>query len=148
MLLQGTTRGLSEVADDHIDMTPMCDVVFQLLTFLLLTYLPAGSAELEIPKARHGVGVDESDAILISIARPESPGAPARVFDGGNADPARALTTAEAIEEAVRRGRNEGRTRIVLQADGGVPHGEVLRVASAASQVEGVTLHIGVQEPD
>jgi biopolymer transport protein ExbD len=37
---------------------------------------------------------------------------------------------------------------VVLQADGAVPHGEVLKLAAAVTEVEGVTLHIGVQEPE
>jgi biopolymer transport protein ExbD len=36
---------------------------------------------------------------------------------------------------------------VILQADGDVPHGEVVRVSSAMTEVEGVTVHIGVQEP-
>ena len=35
---------------------------------------------------------------------------------------------------------------MILQADGEVPHGEVLKVAGAVAQVEGITVHVGVQE--
>ena len=44
-------------------------------------------------------------------------------------------------------GVREGRRKVVLQADGAVPHGEVLKLAAAVTELEGVTLHIGVQEP-
>ena len=35
---------------------------------------------------------------------------------------------------------------VTIQADGAVPHGEVLKVAGAVAQVEGITVHVGVQE--
>ncbi len=35
---------------------------------------------------------------------------------------------------------------MIIQADGDVPHGEVLKVAGSVAQVEGITVHIGVQE--
>jgi len=40
----------------------------------------------------------------------------------------------------------EGRHKVILQADGDVPHGEVLKVAGAVAQIEGITVHVGVQE--
>jgi biopolymer transport protein ExbD len=48
--------------------------------------------------------------------------------------------------QAVTDGVKEGRRKVILQADGDVPHGEVLKVAGAVSQVEGITVHVGVQE--
>ena len=38
--------------------------------------------------------------------------------------------------KAVADGIKEGRRKVVLQADGAVPHGEVLKVAGAMSEVE------------
>ena len=49
--------------------------------------------------------------------------------------------------KAVAEGVRNGRRKVILQADGDVPHGEVLKVASAVTEVEGVTVHVGVQEP-
>jgi len=42
----------------------------------------------------------------------------------------------------------KGLRKVIIQADGEVPHGQVLRLAGAIAKVEGVTLHIGVREPD
>jgi biopolymer transport protein ExbD len=36
---------------------------------------------------------------------------------------------------------------VIIQADGQVDHGEVLRVAAVVGDVEGTSLHIAVQEP-
>lgn len=132
--------------DEHIDMTPMVDVVFQLMTFMLFSMQITGAEKVDVPPARHGVGVEESTATFLTIAAPEAPGAAPRVVLGnGEGAVAEGL---DAVKAAVARGVAEGKRRVVLQADGAVPHGEVLRVAAAVTQVEGVSLHIGVREPE
>ena len=60
-------REASEERDEHIDMTPMVDVVFQLMTFMLFSVQMTGGEKVDVPPARHGVGVpgvegDVSDA--------------------------------------------------------------------------------------
>lgn len=146
MLLQQQLRGLQSAGDDHIDLTPMVDTVFQLLTFLLLTYQVSSEAAVAMPEARHGVGVDETEAAVLTIARPTAEDAPAAVYFGLKTDPARQLLDDDAIQQAVEQAVVDGKQRVVLQADAEVPHGEVLRVAGAAARVEGVSIHIGVEE--
>jgi biopolymer transport protein ExbD len=130
--------------NEHIDMTPMVDVVFQLMTFMLFSVQMTGGEKVDIPPARHGVGVEESAATFLTLLRPTGKGAEARLLLGhGEGPPA----TLDRARQFVRDGVRDGRRKVVLQADGDVPHGEVLRVASALADVEGITLHIGVQEP-
>ena len=135
----------SEERDEHIDMTPMVDVVFQLMTFMLFSVQMSGGEKVEIPPARHGVGVEESAATFLTLLKPAAPGAEPRLLLGnGEGDPA----SLDQARKAVADGIKEGRRKVVLQADGAVPHGEVLKVAGAMSEVEGITLHIGVQEAE
>jgi len=138
-------RQASEDRDEHIDMTPMVDVVFQLMTFMLFSMQMTGGETVEIPPARHGVGVEESAATFLTLLRPQEGGAAPRVLLGnGKGDD----VTLDEAKQAVAAGVREGKRKVVLQADGAVPHGEVLKVAAAVTEVEGVTLHIGVQEPE
>ena len=131
--------------DEHIDMTPMVDVVFQLMTFMLFSMQMTGGEKVDIPPARHGVGVEEPAATFLTLLKPAAAGAEPRLLLGhGEGAPA----TIEQARQFVRDGVREGRRKVVLQADGAVPHGEVVKVASALAEVEGITLHIGVQEPD
>ncbi len=130
--------------DEHIDMTPMVDVVFQLMTFMLFSLQMTGGEKVDVPPARHGVGVEESAATFLTLLQPAARGAEPRLLLGhGDGAPA----TIEQARQFVRDGVRQGRRKVVLQADGAVPHGEVVRVASALADVEGITLHIGVQEP-
>ena len=138
-------RQASDDRDEHIDMTPMVDVVFQLMTFMLFSVQMTGGEKVDVPPARHGVGVDEASATFLTMLRPSRPGAePVVTLGNGTGAPA----TLDQVKKAVADGLREGKRKVVLQADGAVPHGEVLKLAAAVTEVEGVTLHIGVQEPE
>ena len=137
-------RQATEARDEHIDMTPMVDVVFQLMTFMLFSVQMTGGEKVDVPSARHGVGVDERETTILTLLRPKAPGAEPTILLGlGEGDAA----TLDGAKKAVADGLREGRRKVVLQADGAVPHGDVLKVAAAVAEVEGVTLHLGVQEP-
>jgi biopolymer transport protein ExbD len=140
MLLQ---RQASEDRDEHIDMTPMVDVVFQLMTFMLFSMQLTGGEEINVPPARYGVGVDRDSSTFISILPPSRPGGESRLSLGlGDGPPATIEQVHAAVADAVRKGE----TRVILQADGSVPHRTILDVTSALADIEGVSLHIGVQE--
>lgn len=138
-------RQASDERDEHIDMTPMVDVVFQLMTFMLFSVQMTGGEKVDVPPARHGVGVEETAATFLTLVRPARPGAEPQVLLGnGGGTPA----TLDQVKKAVADGLRDGKRKVVLQADGAVPHGEVLKLAAAVTEVEGVTLHIGVREPE
>ena len=144
-------RQVSEERDEHIDMTPMVDVVFQLMTFMLFSTQMAGGDKVQVPPARHGVGVEETAATFISLMKPETPGAEPAIYVGIGAqyDPhGKKLPSAtmDEVKKAVVDGVRDGKAKVVLEADGAVPHGTVLKVAAAVAEVEGISLHIGVQE--
>jgi biopolymer transport protein ExbD len=137
-------RESSQERDEHIDMTPMVDVVFQLMTFMLFSVQMSGGEKVDVPPARHGVGIQESVATFLTLLRPAAPGAEPRLLLGHGEG---ASVSLDEARKAVADGVRDGRRKVILQADGDVPHGDVLNVASAVSEVEGVTVHVGVQEP-
>ena len=138
-------RQVNEERDEHIDMTPMVDVVFQLMTFMLFSVQMAAAEKVDIPPARHGVGVEENAATFLTLLPPTALGAEPQVLLGNGEGPVASL---DQVKKAILDGVREGRRKVVLQADGNVPHGEVLKLAAAVTEVEGVTFHIGVQEPE
>ena len=137
-------REASEDRDEHIDMTPMVDVVFQLMTFMLFSVQMTGGEKVDVPPARHGVGVQESSATFLTLIKPTAPGAAPQLLLGHGEGQAIGLDEAR---KAVAQGVRDGKRKVILQADGEVPHGEVLKVAAAVTEVEGATIHVGVQEP-
>jgi biopolymer transport protein ExbD len=136
-------RDVDQERNEHIDMTPMVDVVFQLMTFMLFSVQMSGGEKVDVPPARHGVGVEESSATFLTLARPAVTGGEPRLLLGHGKG---AVATLDQARRAVADGARAGRRKVILQADGEVPHGEVLKVAGAVAQVEGITVHVGVQE--
>ena len=136
-------RDMDHDRDEHIDMTPMVDVVFQLMTFMLFTVQMSGGEKVDVPPARHGVGVEETSATFLTLTKPTPAGGEPRLLLGHGEG---AAATLDQARKAAADGVKQGRSKVIIQADSEVPHGEVLRLAGAVAQVEGVTVHLGVQE--
>ncbi len=145
MLLQRRSRTITETA---VDLTPMVDVVFQLLIFLMLTYETSTEPQVELPPAVEGTGVEGDRATILTMVSSGDPEVPVQVYRGMEVDPETLLETPEAIRTLVQDGLSLGRRSVVLQADGEVPHGEVIRIGGIISEVDGIVLHLGVQDPD
>src|SRR3954451_17613512 len=94
-------RQVSEERDEHIDMTPMVDVVFQLMTFMLFSVQMTGGEKVEVPPARHGVGVEESSATFLTLLKPASPGLEPKVLLGNGEGPP---ATLDRIRQEVAKG--------------------------------------------
>jgi biopolymer transport protein ExbD len=137
-------RDADQERNEHIDMTPMVDVVFQLMTFMLFAVQLNGGEKVDVPPARHGVGVEESSATFLTLAKPAVPGGESQLLMGfGEGQVATLDQARQAVADAVKRGRR----KVVIEADGDVAHGDVVKVAGAIAQIEGITVHVGVQEP-
>ncbi len=138
-------RQASEERDEHIDLTPMVDVVFQLMTFMLFSIQLTGS-ELNVPPAKHGVGLTDEGTQQVWLMRPTVPGGESRLIVGDAPDGP--SITQDQLKKAIAAGVAQGLKNVVLQADGDVPHGDVLKTLSTIKEVENVSASIGVQEPD
>src|SRR5262245_44618609 len=99
-------REASEERNEHIDMTPMVDVVFQLMTFMLFSVQMSGGEKVNVPPARHGVGVPESSATFLTILKPTGLGVEPRVLLGHGEGAVVSLDQArKAVADGVRDGR-------------------------------------------
>ena len=139
-------RDVDEERNEHIDMTPMVDVVFQLMTFMLFSMQMSGGEKVDVPPARHGVGVEEFAATFLTLTKPTGPSGESVLLLGhGQGTPA----TLEQARQMVIAGlhEREPKRKVIIQADGDVPHGKLIEVAAAVAQVEGISVHFGVQEP-
>ena len=63
-------------------MTPMVDVVFQLMTFMLFSVQMTGGEKVDVPPARHGVGFQETSATFLTLLKPAVPGGRAEADPG------------------------------------------------------------------
>ena len=123
-----------------LDITPMIDVTFLLLIFFMVTSTMQATPDHSVPPADNGAGLDTSQSMEIIIMAPASAGEkPLVLLDGSEA-------SLEEVRSYVAEGVQEGKTAVIVMADRAVPHGFVTEVELAATEVEGVFLHIGVQD--
>ena len=116
------------------------------MTFMLFSMQLTTGDVVKVPEARHGVGVEESAATFLMLAPPESPGGQPKLMIGAAGE--KQATLDEAIAE-VSKGVAEGRRKVVIQADGAVPHGEVIGLIGEITRREsGASVHVGVKEPE
>jgi biopolymer transport protein ExbD len=105
-----------------------------------------GGEIVNVPPAVHGIGVQKDTSALVILLPPAESGGAAKVLLGEDLS-APLATDDEAVKRYLSANVAAGRSRVVLQADGQVDHGEVLRIAAVVGEVDGTSLHIAVQEP-
>ncbi len=134
----------------EMDITPMIDITFLLLIFFLVCSTAAVQSGVELPPARHGTGVSDRNAVVLTV-QDRGKNAPARVYLSDGIDESHRLPDDEelqaaAITEAVERGLQEGKATVLVKAEKGVRHGEAWRVYTAAGRAEAGNLHVAVLE--
>ena len=123
-----------------LDITPMIDVTFLLLIFFMVTSTMQGAPDVEVPPAKHGVGVDANAATVVTVKRPEAAGeSPTIVLGDGRGE----VGDLDGVRAYVERGRDAGIAQVIVKADRDVPHGFVQEVVKAVNSVERVTFSIG-----
>jgi len=132
----------------EFDITAMVDLVFMMNIYFLVTFVTVALSGFELPSASHCLPLDADSAVVFTLLR-SGRGEPVMVYLG---DPEKGepLTNVENLEgrihAAVEQGVAEGRTAVLLKAGKDVRLGDVNRVATAATQLEGVSLHVAVTE--
>ncbi len=114
----------------HLDMTPMVDVAFLLLTFFMLTtqFKPPEEVEIELPTSHAEVKMPGTDLVTVTVA------ADGRVYLAAEADP-QALVTADRLTEALVAARTANPSlRTVIRADQGAEYGVVEDVMKALTE--------------
>lgn len=137
----GSFGGGRKMVDGEMDITPMIDVTFLLLIFFMVASTMQGTPDVDVPPAEHSIGVDSAGATVVTILAPKSSAEPAQIILGDGEGPeADSGDVKNYVEDSVR----DGRKRIVLKAEGDVPHGIVDDVAQTIKSVDGAELFMGV----
>jgi biopolymer transport protein ExbD len=137
--------------DAEMDITPMIDVTFLMLIFFLVASTPDKQAAVELPPARYGVGVSQTNALIITVGDRGGETAPVFLADGMLAD-AELSSDLEArrneIIDRVQQSVDAFKPQVLIKAARSVRHREVARVIRAVSQVEGVKIFLAVLDKD
>jgi biopolymer transport protein ExbD len=132
------------VIDDELDITPMIDVTFLLLIFFMVTSKMEKSSLLEIPAARHGLGVTQKTATIITIFNSENTPEVYLADEEKKNGPA----DLAAVTAYVQEGIAARKLNVIIKADRDTPSGFVDEVARAANEAsppgEDLKFYIGV----
>jgi biopolymer transport protein ExbD len=142
--------------DTELDITPMIDITFLLLSFFVVASKMDPSAAVPVPQAQFGMTVSEKNCVVVIVLEGDTPDT-AKIFKGRSTDPKDMFQDAEptVMEEAIgqyvdselsRRPNVEG---ILVKAGGTVKTGLVEMVKRGAMNTEMAKdhkLYIGVEE--
>ncbi|MCA8989958.1 MAG: biopolymer transporter ExbD [Planctomycetaceae bacterium] len=134
----GPRRRIS--SDIDLDITPMIDVTFLLLIFFMVTSTMQSTPDLELPVARHGTGVNNSENVIVSVI--DRDGYPVLL---AGAPPAPEMPL-EQIVDYVRQEIEQGKTGIILKASGTIPSGFIKQVTQELQSVGELRFHYAVSE--
>lgn len=109
--------------DPLIDVTPMIDIVFQLVLFFMVstTFVDAPGIEVDLPRSSSDVVIAEKDELSIWMA-----------VDGAVYVDEEPVDLAELRDRLRRTAETDPSTLIVVKADTGVTHGRVVTVMDLA----------------
>jgi biopolymer transport protein ExbD len=124
-----------------LDITPMIDVVFLLLIFFMVTSTMQPPADMEIPSAKHGIGLESARTTIISVRNPASKGdVPVIVLENGNE------VSLEEVTSEIQQRMQDNISQVIIKADGRVTTGFVQDVIRAVTVVEGVSFSLAVRD--
>lgn len=136
--------------DNNLDMTPMIDVTFLLLIFFLVSSIPDASKALQLPAAESGVGVSSKEALVITVTQDEGAREPTVYLADGRAGvplPSALKPQDDAVRAAAEAAARDGRTEVLIKAEGHVRHHHIARLVRAAG-VQGMSVNLAVKEID
>jgi biopolymer transport protein ExbD len=140
----------------ELDITPMIDITFLLLSFFVVASKMDPSAAVEVPKAQFGVTVSEKNCVVVIVTEGETPDI-AKIFRGRSTEEKDRFADADStvMEDAIglyvegelsKRPNVEG---ILVKAAGGVKTGIVEMVKRGVFNSEMAKtqpLYVGVEE--
>ena len=137
----GSLGGRRKLPEGDLDITPMIDVTFLLLIFFMVSSTMQGKPDIDVPVAVHSIGIDAAGAAVVTIMAPLSSAESPKIILGDiRGDEGDLNDVKRYVEDQVK----EGRRKVVVKAEGDVPHGLVEEVAKQIKSVEGVELFMGV----
>lgn len=110
----------------EVNLTPLIDVVFNLLIFFLITttFVQNPGIDVDLPKATDAPVQPNADSVIIAIT------AEGRIIHEG-----RVVSTDELREQLARHHEQRADAMVIIQGDTKTDHGKVVEVMDIARQI-------------
>ncbi len=125
----------------ELDITPMIDVTFLLLIFFMVSSTMQGTPPIDLPPAEHTKGLTVSSSTVITVKAPAGTESSSVIMlgDGKGQD-----ATLSELKTYLEDQQKQGLNRVVIKAEGDVPHGFVDEIARTIKGIEGLEMYLGV----
>jgi biopolymer transport protein ExbD len=134
--------GITEDLDVDLELTPMIDVVFQLLIFFMLSGYFSAQPRVDLPLAQAGTGIAVQERVVLDlVAQPGSP-LGAEVFPSGAAEPIPVAKLPDAVRALLQKARQP---EVLLRASQDVPVRAVRAVLRAVEKAGVERVVVAVQ---
>ena len=137
------------VADAGFDVTAMVDLVFMMNIFFLLAWVNAALAEVDLPAARHCTAAELERSVMFTVmATGDRQNA---IYLGERREGKLIKDDAqldEHIRQAVDEAKGKGLDTVLIKAEKDIPLRQIVRLATAATAVEGMSLKLAVLEKE
>lgn len=133
----------------EFDITAMVDLVFMMNIYFLVTFVTVALSQVDLPAAAHAAPLDADSSVMLTVTG--GAGEPVVVYLGDQQKgvPIRGDDEQEErVRTAVEEGVAAGKTDVLLKAEKKLRLGDLFRISTAASSVEGVKLNVAVMEKD
>jgi biopolymer transport protein ExbD len=119
-----------------LDLTPLIDVIFQLLIFFLLTasFITTPNLGVELPKASAKASTTQQRDLIVVVTR-----------DGKIQLEQKVMTIPQLLDELKAVHKKRPNSRVLIQADRKAYHGKVVKVMDAAKSVGFKRLGVAIQ---
>jgi biopolymer transport protein ExbD len=135
----------------EFDITAMVDLVFMMNIYFLVTFVTVSLTQVDLPAATHVAALDADTSVIFTVEGGGDTDKPFVVYVGDRETgvPIRGAEQQEAsVKAAVEEGLAAGKTEVLLKAEKYVRLGDLFRISTAASSVEGVKLNVAVMEKE
>ncbi len=128
------------------DLTPLIDVVFQLLLFFMLssTFVVQTSIQIEMPKAEGATQLENKDLSVTLAYGADGPDGKGKIYVNNDEMPSLDALTQRLSEEA----RNQPDVQLLVRTDARTDAGRVIEVLGVATSVGIEKFSVGAQTPD
>ena len=129
----------------EVDLTPMIDVVFQLLIFFMLsaTFIVQSSIQIEMPTAEGAVELEQKDLSITLVYEEDAPGGQGPIY----VDSVRVASFEELSSILAEKKAESPDIKVLIRTDERRSAGDLITVMGIANSV-GLKTSVGARPPE